>query len=576
MKLFSKFNEYKKFGVLFIVFIFVAFINGVPFIFGDAYGYYHVGSTIAEKGTYPNNEAPDYYRYTGHAVFKNSNGLYVTPYSLGQSILYWPFLTISSIFNGDNLEGNYYTYFNGHTLEDGLAILFAAIFYSFLGIVFTYLFLRQLDFSSKVSFYSTISLFIGLFLISYTFEQPGYSHVYEFFLFAGFLYFFTKFLLGSRSKYIVIASVFASVLVLVRLVDVVLVAIPFLYILYKYRLQKRIFYSLVFPAVAFALLLIYNYLSYGNALTLGYTAGGSSGFALEFNILNLLFSDTRGLLIWSPIVFVSIIGLYFYIKKSKTSVVVFGIPIFLLLLIYNFWGNWWGGVSAGQRFFIVLLPLFVVGIAYFYSIFKFKMVYKIAIFALVAFSFITSILFRVTPINTLNAKYRDTNLSLTTPPSEDYRLTDLYRYHFDLIKSSPSVSSYFSNLTQGLNGGRSLLLLSLGLTDPLVYIEKIDNLAFKVKMIPNNVNTSIKSNIVISLKTDRLERSYLISNVSFKSYSAINVVCSTSLDCSSDNIDLIDVVADSNKARFANISGDLAVSVYGVENKVNYLNLKLK
>lgn len=568
-------RELRVFSFVFIIMLFIAFINGTPFLFGDSYGYYHVAKTVVTQATYPTPIQPEYYEYSGHGVnILGSN--YITPYSSGQSILLFPFIAISSLFSNGTTFNDYYKAFNGHSLYDGIAVLNAAVIYGFLGIIFTYLFLKELGFSKKLSFFSPIAIFISLHLISYTFEQPGYSHVYEFFAYSAFLYFFTKFFIAKHAKYLYFASIFAGILVLIRIVDVALILLPFLFILYKIRSKKVVFTSYLILVFFASILLAYNYLSYGNPFTLGYTINGNSGFSTNLNIIPLLFSNTRGLFMWSPLILLSVLGLVLYSKKSKSSLVFFIFPVGLLLFIYNFWSNWWGGVSAGQRFLIVLAPLFALGFAYLYTRFRFKFVIKLVGVVLILFSLSLSILYRLTPVLKLNSIYRNDLSSFTTPTAEDYRVTDIFKYHYDLYNSSESFLVYLSSLKEGFNGGRSLILLWLGQTDPLIRIENLSPLRFKVHFIPNNIKADTKVNTFITLKYLNKTQTYLIPNKSYKEYSTATISCNAGLVCNSNEIEMIQSNENNSDVKYSAIQYNLEAAVYGENKKINFVNLKLK
>lgn len=569
-------KEFRAFGILAVLMLLIAFINGTPFLFGDSFGYFHVGKVFTTQGVYPSSDVPDYYPYTGHAV-GYFNEEYITPYSVGQGILWIPFLFVSSIFDNGTVFDNYYKAFNGHSLADGLAVLLAACTASYLGIIFTYLFLKELGFSKRRSFFVTLMVFLSLYLISYTFEQPGYSHVYEFFAYSGLLYSLLKCLSTKRALFLYIASIFAGLLVLIRVVDVVLI-IPILALaVYRIRSKRPLLISAVILAVFGLIFLLYNHLSYGNAFTVGYNlSSGQSGIALGINVFNLLFSDTRGLFIWSPLILLSVIGLVWYSLKSKTAILIFLLPSILLLGVYNFWSNWWAGVSAGQRFFIVLAPLFALGIAYLLEKIKYKSVIKAAVLITTFYSLIVGVLYRVTPILSVANDFRLPELSRITPAEEDYRVSDLFIYHYRLLTQSGGVQNYLNNLTGSLNGGRSLILLTLGATDPLVKVEAISSQEYRVHFIPSNTQKNITTNTFIVFASDNIVKSYVIPNMNYKYYSVITIKCDAQLNCNSSDIDLVKAQTDITELELINVSHNIKMYIYGESTKLNFINRKLK
>lgn len=581
MKIFNKSKEFKSLAILFLVFLFVGFLNGTPFLFGDSYGYYHVAETLTSTGGYPASIEPEYYPYSGHAVSVVDQE-YITPYSAGQSILWYPFLLASSNQNESTTFNNYYKAFNGHSLADGLVILLSAIIFGYLGFLFNYLLLKNLNFSKKVSFFSALGIYLSVYLISYTFEQPGYSHVYEYFCYSVFLYLVNLFLKRTDSTkknwIFYLAIVFAGLLTLIRIVDVVLVIPVIIYVLYK-NLKNRAFLLKSFAIGVFILLLwfLYNYISYKSPFSVGYTAGGaSSGFGFTLSIFNLLFSDSRGLFIWSPITLLSLVGLINYSKSVKQRIIFFILPIGLLFLIYNFWINWWGGYSVGQRFFIVLAPLFAIGLANFYTTFKNKKFIKIIIFILVLYSFILSILVRLTPLLSLNSLYRDSQQSVITPSTEDYRVSDIFNYHLNLIKSGPFSAKFLTSLRDSFNGGRSLALLTLGLTDPIVKVESLSALNFKFHFIPNNVNSKIVDNINVSIKFNGNVKTYTIVAKDLSSYSSGILNCNIDLECISEGFNIVEATSNALDNEYSLVQYKVLMSVEGLNYKINFVNGKLK
>jgi hypothetical protein len=79
--------------------------------------------------------------------------------------------------------------------------------------------------------------------------------------------------------------------------------------------------------------------------------------------IQVLFSSNHGLLAWSPIVAVCLLGLAMLYKRDR-PLAVLGVGAFVaeLYLIASWW-SWWMGHSFGHRGFLSLTPLFVVGLA---------------------------------------------------------------------------------------------------------------------------------------------------------------------------------------------------------------------
>jgi hypothetical protein len=80
----------------------------------------------------------------------------------------------------------------------------------------------------------------------------------------------------------------------------------------------------------------------------------------------MLFSDHRGLFVWTPLTAVAIVGFILLLRRAREPRVflwtLLGAAV-ALLLIHTVWGQWDGGFSFSTRFLTGLFPLFVIGIA---------------------------------------------------------------------------------------------------------------------------------------------------------------------------------------------------------------------
>ncbi|MBC8501304.1 MAG: glycosyltransferase family 39 protein [DPANN group archaeon] len=78
------------------------------------------------------------------------------------------------------------------------------------------------------------------------------------------------------------------------------------------------------------------------------------------NVVRLLFYPYRGLLFYSPILFVSIIGLCFMYRKYKFEAIMISLLFFLLLLFNAQQTLWWGGTSFGPRQLLPIIPFLII------------------------------------------------------------------------------------------------------------------------------------------------------------------------------------------------------------------------
>jgi len=528
--------------LLLLGFIVVGFINGSPFIFGDGYGYYHVAKTLVTQGDLVTKIAPDYLPYAGYAV-SQYNGNYVTVYSAGPAILMWPFLTAARPFQGNaTIYNDYYKAFNGHTLADGVAVLSAAIFYSYLSVLLIYYLLRNLNFSKKISIVSTAAVFLSSYALNYVFQDSSYSHTYELFALSLVLYSLIKFTKDHKVGYLFLAGVASGLLVLIRPIDIVIVLPIVVYVFMKkgevLKLRERLkrFSYFIIGALPLALIFFYyNYVSYGSIIANAYSVLGGGGFSLlQFNLFKLLFSDVRGWFIWSPVMLVGFLGLIAYCWKNLNRVFLYLLPVVCLVITYSFWNNWWGGVSVGQRFFIVLVPFMAVGLAYIISIrYHLRLITRklVLLFMVLSTVFSTSVLvlYRLTPVTQLHFEASANYPEVLVP--ESYNPFDMFYYNFNLASTS---TNYLQDLKAGFNGGRSLLLLAWGQSDPLARIEKVSDNKFNLDIIPNSNNkktlTTIDLTLINNINSTEFVN-YEINDIDTSHFQSISFDCTLINQC---------------------------------------------
>jgi hypothetical protein len=158
-----------------------------------------------------------------------------------------------------------------------------------------------------------------------------------------------------------------------------------LYVLLVYR-REAMFFLLGLPAVLFnaSWNLYYFGFSLRNVLVGGYSSMATQGsFTEKFYIWTpqqfregfwgLLFSPSRGWLVFSPIVLFAIPGIYYLFKrvikfKHRTDewlIASLVLAAFTIFLQYCFFTVWGGGVCYGPRYMTDLLPIACFLIAYF-------------------------------------------------------------------------------------------------------------------------------------------------------------------------------------------------------------------
>jgi hypothetical protein len=580
------------FGFLVIL---LFFIDGTPFVFGDGYGYFHTAKVLVKEEQFVTQKKYDYYDYAFHGI-KEFDGKYVTRYAPGTAILSSPFYLVASIFDWGTVYDNYYKAFNGHSLADGLAILTSCVFYFILSVFFINKILKYFKLSRTVRIISIACAVISLYLYSYVFENVGYSHIFEVFTISGVMYFALAIVvaiedkINVRIKNILGMGAFCGLVLLVRPTNLVIVTTIVIYafwtLLRSTGLKKNIksIVILLISSIPFALIyMIYNYQSYGGAFKNGYTTlvGQSINFK-NFSLIEILFSDVRGLFVYSPLVLCVLVFMVWYLRKKikrDQVILILLVPIVANILLYSSWPMWWAGDSVGNRFFINILPMLTVGIGLMVKRTKekkrnVKLFSFFCLFILTIYSASICILSRFTPTDELYYKYNRQGKYSSVGPEGNYRAQDIFHYHYDVLMDSGDIGEYIEELKNGFRGGRSILLLLVGETDPIIKLESVSENEFRIHAIPNTTDKKINSEVVVWIESQERMFEYRIENFDFSQYKEFRISCDDG-SCFADGI-VTNETKSLPEQEYIELSNSINVCLDYKGDKVKFVDYKIK
>jgi hypothetical protein len=176
---------------------------------------------------------------------------------------------------------------------------------------------------------------------------------------------------NSQKVWLVLAGVACGLLPGIRPTSILFSIAAIVYAIFIYR-SRSVF--LFLGSVSALPSLAWNLYYFGN-LTGGYSKMFPTSpylFTLKNFIgtsLGILISPSRGLLIFSPIVFYSLYGAYKVFKlrvgKDEKMILCMTIAALLLLTSYCFYIAWWAGYSYGPRFTTDIMPIACYLINYF-------------------------------------------------------------------------------------------------------------------------------------------------------------------------------------------------------------------
>jgi hypothetical protein len=279
----------------------------------------------------------------------NDAGQRYMVYNPGQSLVFLPLYYVAQFISINDAE-SYYT----------AAFMVSFINYIILSLCAFLLFRIALSLKVPKKKALLVALVFCLTSYSFSFAQSTYEHHFEM-LFILLAYFLVT-SENINQKYIY-AGLAIGIGVIFR--STTILAIPGILLLITNNKQRLYFLLNIIPGVC--IILFYNYYRFGNPLETGY------GFAWQLanseiedfwslsripgSIFGFLFSPGKGLLIFSPTILISLLGIRkFWVKYRKLaqSIIVLCI-LYLFLFSMNF--AWHGSIwSFGPRYILPLVP----------------------------------------------------------------------------------------------------------------------------------------------------------------------------------------------------------------------------
>ncbi|HYL68923.1 MAG TPA: hypothetical protein VEX69_07145 [Candidatus Limnocylindria bacterium] len=375
-----KLSKYER--ILIVVFLLtLPLIN--PWVRGDGVGYYAFARALLiehqlnfEKDWLAANESfrmgrtdaagrilPEAYTSTGHLD---------NHFAIGPAMLWSPFLIAT------HLGVLAYDGLGGHVPPDGysrpyiIAMALATALYGFLALWISFRLARKYI-SEHWAFLATLGIWFASSLPVYMYFNPSWSHAQAAFVVALFMWYWdvTR---GVRTwaKWICLGLI-GGLMLDVYYMNAVLLLLPLFESLsgYWWALQRttsesfgRLFAkNLIFSAAALAAFfptLIAKKIIYGSYLKFGYE--GLLGWT-PHALLQVCISADHGLFSWTPILLLSVVGLFFVQRYDRILGVYLIIVFAAFLYVIGSYADWDGLSSFGNRFFVSLTPVFILGLA---------------------------------------------------------------------------------------------------------------------------------------------------------------------------------------------------------------------
>lgn len=370
-------NWVTKVTILLIITVICAKVNDLKswekpekVISSDVKGYYgYLPAIFINDDLKFENETP-YYLDGDMKVWlsQSPDGSKYIKFPTGMATLYSPFFAMGhySALSCDEPA-------NGYSEPYRFWLLMGSLFYTLLGLFFiSRLLLRH--FSDYVTATTLLILYLGTNLFYYSAYDGVLTHGYSFMLISGFMLGCVVWLEKRNWGSVILLGICGGLMIAVRQID--LIFLPFI-LLYGVRsiedfktrwglLWQQRWMTLTGIILIFLMLLpqlLYHHYIFGAFFHYSYDEEGF--FFLSPHFFDSMLSYRNGWLVYSPIMILAIVGLFF-IRKNVPKIsayALFSFPIYYYVLAS--WWCWWF-VGFGNRAYINLYPLLAFSIAAFF------------------------------------------------------------------------------------------------------------------------------------------------------------------------------------------------------------------
>jgi hypothetical protein len=369
----------------------VSYYSYLPSIF-----YYHDLNFYNEFEHYSTLSKPwfDFVR-----EFFIKDGIVMHYFSIGPAILALPFYflvwTIVKLFAyfGIILSINHLDF-----LPYLLSYNLASAFYGFLGLILAYKIAIKY-FTRNAAFWAVLTVWSGTSAINYFYFEASFSHTFTLFTVSLFIYYWWQTNNDRKNYHWLILGLIGGLMALTRWQESLYMLIPITELIISKKnilnTTKKILILIIGFILAFIPQLIVWKVVYGKFFTIPQ----GNGFLHYFNpqIIEVIFSSKHGLFIWTPVIFLAIIGLYFLYKKDKCLTTYLVIGLLFQIYINAIAEDWWGGFAFGARRLIDCSVIFILGLSALYNYFemsKLRLIYKITAILFIIWNILLLIQYR--------------------------------------------------------------------------------------------------------------------------------------------------------------------------------------
>lgn len=297
----------------------------------------------------------------------------VDKYFSGTAVAMMPF------FLAANLSANLFGFErDGYSRTYPILINISTIFYLFIGLYYVKKLLRRYNASDNLVSFILVAVTFATNVFYYAVSEPAMSHIYSFAFIAMFVYYLNLFFSSPQTKTVFILSAILGMIILIRPVNgLILLIAPFIsgnkdafangIDFLRKNLKSSISGMFLFLLIVSIQLIIYK-IQTGNFWVDSY--GAEKFNWRDPHPVSFLISYKKGLFVYTPLAFISLLGLYKLFRQNKFQF--YSLTVFLIVLLYvlSAWWNWWYGGSFSSRVCVEYYSIMALLICFAYEVLR--------------------------------------------------------------------------------------------------------------------------------------------------------------------------------------------------------------
>ncbi|HTB94172.1 MAG TPA: hypothetical protein VK728_15170 [Candidatus Sulfotelmatobacter sp.] len=298
-------------------------------------------------------------------------------FTVGPALLWSPFLLVAhgGVLLARELGSSVRA--DGFSAPYRYAMAIGTAIYGFLALLIAFRLARKYA-NPLWAFLATLAIWWASSLPVYMYFNPSWSHAHSAFTAALFLWYWERTREERTARQWIVLGLITGLMLNVYYPNLMILAVVLAEASWQYweysratpgpdgaGIRKLLSRQFLFGAVAIVCLLptfASRWIVYGGPLKTGYLP--ISNFLWRSPVfLKVLFSANHGLLSWTPVLVLSLLGLMLFARRSPRVGIAFLAAAVAFYLFISIYPDWAGISSFGNRFFISLTALFIFGLA---------------------------------------------------------------------------------------------------------------------------------------------------------------------------------------------------------------------